>query len=328
MPYLSAYPRPGQVALLCEGDVIGYEATLFQKWTGAELGNQPLVDIWSCGTSTSILGISDAIGRSRPIFAIEDRDFRTIEEARDYCSRIRGNREDRGIKIISWSTWNRCEIENYLLESDVLLPVFRTAFGCSDDDIIGALNEILPALALFQASQYARSLARHIWLSVDPTSALLSGLHSRPEWKDSKIVLPEYDAFRAGLEKNRESWTTKMHAIQCDVIGDFDAKYNLWKGCQWQDDFWRSDWAGKEVLHWLRMAMTNRFGWPVDPESGGREVLNWTMGHEKREAQDRPIEAALRPRMIDQFLAALPALAKDIRDEFDVMKTAIKSYQA
>jgi hypothetical protein len=132
MPYLSAYPRPGQVALLCEGDVIGYEATLFQKWTGAELGNDPLVDIWCCGTSSSMLGISDAIGRSRPIFAIEDRDFRTMDEVRDDCARYRKDRENRAVKIISWSAWNRSEIENYLLEPGVLLPVFRTAFGCSD----------------------------------------------------------------------------------------------------------------------------------------------------------------------------------------------------
>ena len=101
MPYVSAYPRAGQVALLCEGDVIGYEATLFQKWTGTELGNEPLVDIWCCGTSSSIRGMSDAIGRSRPIFAIEDRDFRTIDEARDDCARIRKDREGRAIKVIS-----------------------------------------------------------------------------------------------------------------------------------------------------------------------------------------------------------------------------------
>jgi hypothetical protein len=112
MPYLSAYPRPGQVALLCEGDVIGYEATLFQKWTGAELGNDPLVDIWCCGTSSSMFGISDAIGRSRPIFVIEDRDFRTIDEARDDCAQHRKDRESRAVKIISWEQdrWVRAHL--------------------------------------------------------------------------------------------------------------------------------------------------------------------------------------------------------------------------
>ncbi|MGA2905360.1 MAG: hypothetical protein ABSD98_16155, partial [Candidatus Korobacteraceae bacterium] len=293
MPYISAYPRPGKVALLCEGDVIGYEATLFQKWTGAELGNEPLVDIWPCGTCTSILGISDAIGRSRPIFAIEDRDFRSPDESRQDCEKVRKDRERRGVQILAWCTWNRCEIENYLLEPDVLLPVFRAAFNCSDDDIVRALNEILPALALFQAGQYATARARRTWASTDPGSALLFGIRSRPEWKENGIASPDYEAFRTGLEKNGRNWIEQVQATQYDVIGDFDAKFKPWKDCQWSNDFWRNDWAGKEILHWLRIVMTNRFGWPVDGESGNREALNWTMGRPEREAQDRPIEAAL-----------------------------------
>jgi hypothetical protein len=209
----------------------------------------------------------------------------------------------------------------------VLFPVFRTAFGCSDNDIIQALNEILPALAVFQASQYAIARARRLWQSSSPSDAL-PGLSSRPEWKDNAhtITPPDPETFRVGLGKNAEAWLKKAQAIKCDIVGDFDDKFKAWKGCQWQDDFWRIDWAGKEILHWLRIAMTNRFGWPIDPESGQREVLNWTMNCEKREAQDRPIEAALRPRMIDQFLTALPTLAKEIRDEFDGIKTAIKSH--
>ncbi len=326
MSYLSAYPRLGQVALLCEGDVIGYETTLFQKWTGIELGNDPLVDIWCCGTSSCMLGISDAIGRSRPIFAIEDRDFRTVGEARDDCARIRNDRENRAVKIISWSIWNRCEIENYLLEPDVVLPVFRAAFGCTDDDIINALNEILPALALFQASQYVINRARRTWLLADPTSALLSQLRSRPEWKDKTIVVPNHETFRGGLELNCAAWRKQAQAIQCDAVADFDRKFDLWKDCHWHDDFWRSDWAGKEILHWLRVIMTSRFGWP-NAESGNREALDWTMNREKRAAQDRPIEAALRPRLVDQFLSVLPSLAAEIREEFEKIKTAIKGYQ-
>ncbi len=142
MPFLSAYPRAGQIALLCEGDLVGYEATLFQKWTDQELGTAPLVDIWPCGTATSMHGISDAIGRVRPVLAIEDRDFRSANESRDDCARKKKDREGRDIRVIAWSTWNRCEIENYLLEPDVLLPVFRDAFGCDDRDIIDAADEI------------------------------------------------------------------------------------------------------------------------------------------------------------------------------------------
>jgi hypothetical protein len=328
MPYLSDYPRPGQVALLCEGDLTGYEATLFQKWTGSELGNAPLVDIWCCGTSASIFGISDAIGRSRPIFVIEDRDFRSIDESRDDCTRNQQNRQAREVRVIGWHAWNRCEIENYLLEPTVLLPVFRAAFGCPEDAIIAAVNEILPALALFQASQYAMARARRLWQATDPAGVLLAGPSSRPQWNDStrQIVRPDHVAFRAGLEKNDEAWRTRLHALQCDVLNEFDTKFELWKSCRWQDGFWRIDWAGKEVLSWLRIAMTSRFGWPVDPEASKRATLSWSVGREKRGAQDRPIEAALRPRLVDQFLAELPALTKEVRDEFNEIKVAIKSY--
>jgi hypothetical protein len=329
MPYLSAYPRAGQIALLCEGDLIGYEATLFQKWTGTELGTAPLVDIWPCGTATSIHGVSDAVGRSRPIFVIEDRDFRSADESREDCARNQKDRERRSIRVIGWSTWDRCEIENYLLEPDVLLPVFCEAFGCGDEDIISAIDEILPSLALFQAGQYAMSRARRLWLLTDPAGALLSGLSLRPQWNDRerRPVPPDESAFRTGLDRNSKTWKEHMNAIECDVVGDFDAKFKLWKSCQWRDNFWRIDWAGKEILHWLRIAMTSRFGWPVDAESAKRETLSWALSRDKREAQDRPIEAALRPRMINQFVAKLSTLPKGIRDEFGRIKTAIKSHQ-
>ena len=130
----------------------------------------------------------------------------------------------------------------------------------------------------------------YLWLSADPTSALLSGLRSRPEWKDKAIGPPDYNAFRSGLEKNRDAWSEQMQAIQCDVVADFDEKFGLWKACQWQDDFWCHDWAGKEILHWLRIAMTSRFGWP-NTESGVREALDWMMNRDR----ERPRIVRLRP---------------------------------
>jgi hypothetical protein len=329
MPYLSAYPRAGLIALLCEGDLIGYEATLFQKWTGAELGTAPLVDIWPCGTKNSIFGISDAIGRSRPIFVIEDRDFRSIDESRDDSARNKSDRERRDIRVLAWSAWIRCEIENYLLEPDVLLPVFREAFGCTDDDIVLAVNEILPPLALCQAAQHVRSRAQRLWMATDPVGALLSGLTSSPTWNDNEraIVPPDEQAFRIGLHQKSRSWIEQMHAVQCDVVQDFDSQLALWRNCQWHDVEWRTNWAGKEILHWLRIALTSRFGWPIDGDPERRQPLNWTLNRARREAQDRLIESALRPRMIDQFLAKLPSLPMEIRDEFDGMKNAIKSQE-
>ena len=79
--YLDRYPRSGNVAVLCEGDIIGYETNSLKKWLPST------VDIWSCGTAKSIYGIADAIGRSRPVLIIEDRDFRKLDQAQKECGK-------------------------------------------------------------------------------------------------------------------------------------------------------------------------------------------------------------------------------------------------
>src|SRR6266542_2246892 len=97
--YEAAYPRAGDVAILCEGDVIGYEVAMLKKWADAKLRNSPFVDIWACGTAIAIYGQSDAIGRSRPLLAVEDRDFRNREEAARECNASKKDRTARDIVI-------------------------------------------------------------------------------------------------------------------------------------------------------------------------------------------------------------------------------------
>ena len=329
MQYQTAYPRSGQVALLCEGDLIGYEATLFQKWAGIFLGNRPLIDIWSCGTASAIVGISDAIGRSRPILVIEDRDFRRDVESVADCAKVRNNREGRGIRVLDWRSWKRNEVENYLLEQEVLSPVLCTAFGCSEQDILEALAEILPSLALFQAAQYAAGRARRAWSATDPAPLLLSGLHSRPEWDDQsrRILPPDDSAFRTAFEERLVHWIELPRPDVTDLRSDFQSKYDEWKAVGCENTVWRWDWAGKEVLQWLRIALTSRFGWLIDRDSGKRETIKWQMNRQQREAQDRPIEAALRPRLIDRFLRCLPTLSNEIRNEFDEIRTKLETWR-
>ncbi len=85
--YHARYTRAGDVAILCEGDVAGYEAAMLSTWTDVSLGRGPLVDVWACGTSSALFGLSDAIGRARPLFVIEDRDYRTPSEAAEDCKK-------------------------------------------------------------------------------------------------------------------------------------------------------------------------------------------------------------------------------------------------
>lgn len=166
--YPGVYPLPGDVILLCEGDLIGYETALLRRWTAERLRTTPLVDVLACGTASAAWGMSDALGRSRPVMVIEDRDFRTVEEATSDCQRHKSDREDREVTVAGWKAWCRNEIENYFLELEVLLPVMAEWFACPEDHVRDILADLLPSLAVFQATEYALYRARRQWTEGDP----------------------------------------------------------------------------------------------------------------------------------------------------------------
>jgi hypothetical protein len=187
--YRSSYPRSGDVALLCEGDVIGYEVSLLRRWFDERLGTNPLVDLWPCGTGTAIFGMSDAIGRSCPVVVIEDRDYRSPEEAAGQTACKRKRRAERGLTIAGWQTWRRNEIENYLLEPEVVAPCLAAVFGCSTDDVQETLAGLLPSLAVHQTFQHVFYRARQIWDRTDPSLRLPDGLALAPTWNESTLEL-------------------------------------------------------------------------------------------------------------------------------------------
>src|SRR5712692_4747380 len=92
--YSSRYPRQGKVAILCEGDLAGYEADLLEKWFALQTTHL-FVDVWPCGTKTAIFGMADAVGRAVSFSVIEDRDYRTMEQARKDCEAALNDRKDR-----------------------------------------------------------------------------------------------------------------------------------------------------------------------------------------------------------------------------------------
>jgi len=47
--YHSSYPRSGNVVLLCEGDLVGYEVSILRRWLDQHLGTNPLVDLCPAG---------------------------------------------------------------------------------------------------------------------------------------------------------------------------------------------------------------------------------------------------------------------------------------
>lgn len=335
--YREAYPRAGDVALLCEGDVIGYETKILQKWTTQKLRNEPMVDIWPCGTKGAIFGISDAIGRSRPLMVIEDRDFSTEEEATSDCTTSKSNRERRDVRVIDWRTWQRNEIENYLLEPDVLLEVMADAFGCAPQDVQTGLSELIPTLAVYQATQYALYRARRTWTQSDSSRVLPSNVDCRPKWDDTscRATAPDRNAVRNSLENNLNRWQKRFvsagdpkEVLQDQaLISDFDAKCEEWQRVDWDSPTWRIDWAGKEVLQWLRRWLTSKYGW-WDSTAEARVKIEWNRFNQaQRDAKDREIEAGLRPYLTERLVAYISDLTVGkIYDEWQGIEDGLRTY--
>ena len=292
--YRDAYPRAGDLAILCEGDLVGYEAAILRKWVDTSIGSSPLVDVWPCGTSSSIYGLCDSIGRSRPILVIEDRDFRDESTAKKDCENNEKDRRKRGVQLLGWRTWRRNEIENYFLEPDVLYPVMIDAFDCTNADVAQALNEIIPPLALYQSIQDVLYCARKPWIDARLGGELIQGVNAWPTWDDHKRTLkvPVHAEIRGrleetlgglatGLRKKKEKWD------KLGLLTRFDEKYEAWSKVEVDDPTWRLEWSGKEILQLLRISLSAQHGWR-DAASGTRSRLRWQhLNKTKRDAQDQ-----------------------------------------
>jgi hypothetical protein len=337
-PYSETYPRAGDVALLCEGDVIGYESSILAKWADLKLGTRPLVDVWPCGTGAALFGLSDALGRSRPLMVIEDRDFRTAEEAARDCKEFKKKRTDREVQIIDWRVWRRNEIENYLIEPVTLLPVMADAFATTEGNVQATLAEVLSSLAVFQSVQYALYRVRRAWNKTDP-SPILPQANFYPIWRDSekKATAPPFEAVKAELNENLQRWRERFvsrneppEELQGkDFIQELEARYELWRRVTLEDPAWRLDWSGKDVMQWLRIALTARFGWR-DSATGARQPLSWEqLNRSKRDKQDRPVEAALKPLLVTLFLKHLSqSQGSDIHAEWEEMVSMLRRVSA
>ncbi len=196
------YPRAGNVAVLCEGDVAGFEVDLIEKWTADTVPNV-MVDVWACGTQDSIFGVADSIGRSRPLIVVEDRDYRTPVQASSDCERKRKDRVKRAVAVSKWQAWGRNEIENYLIEPAVIVPVLADYFQINDEGVVRArLSSVVDCLRVDQAAQFALHQFQH---SIPSKSRYVGGLPkkmARPCWDTvaTKIVSPERAIVKTALE--------------------------------------------------------------------------------------------------------------------------------
>lgn len=305
------------MALLCEGDWAGYEAHLLRGWTAARV--QPhgvFVDIWPCGTAGSLYGMADALGRMRPIVVIEDRDYRDPPTAEDECARKKKEREVRSIQVGAWRTWQRHEIENYLLEPTVLFPVMAYVFEIDEAAVQARLEGLLSTLAVDQAAQCAIYQMRHPWTTHDLPGRLPPGLpgEARPQWSrdnGTALIAPKADeveeALRNVIDRGRRALKDTAAAMEPGaVVKAFQDKCNEWASLSLDDAAWRVDWGGKEVLKYLRQGLAARQGW-LDPATGRREPIDWTAmaSRRERDERDREIEHAIQPLLVRELLAVL-----------------------
>lgn len=324
--YYSAYPRAGDIAVLCEGDIVGYEFSILQKRLDARFRTKPLIDLWPCGSGAAIMGISDAIGRSRPIVVIEDRDYRSPAEAQKDCLQRRKNREDRGVSVGGWTVWRRNEIENYLIEPDIVTECFSRMFGCAGQTVRDTLAEILPSLAVHQSFQRMFYLIRKRWERTDPSPVLPHDIVVAPSWDDVDRN-PRSPVFEEALQKfqdNLRGWR-ESGLDTTGLIDDLNSAFEQWRNPALSDAYWLNDWAGKDVLQWLRIALTSRYGLR-DRQSSQRNTLQWSgLNRSRRDAQDRPIEALLKPFLVASFIDHISAieageLFEEWRDIFGIFE--------
>lgn len=270
--YPDLYPRgtsTGTIAILCEGDVNGYEAALLEQWADSEHPHGFRVDVWPCGTGDALGGMADAIGRSVLIVVLEDRDFRTMDKARADCAKKCVEREARKIAIRGWTSWSRNEIENYFLDHEVLHPCMTEAFGCSSDDVDEALDNAVKSLVVFQSVKAAAGAASDDWVALDDSRYPGGG---KPKWKPEGLVVPDAAAVRRDLEGKLKGLSKKVLKDGGKVkepfagerlLAEFDKRLIEWQHVDLETGPWKTDWAGKEILKLVRQQLAARFPAPI-----------------------------------------------------------------
>ena len=266
------YSGSGKFAILCEGDLTGYEAAILGRWLRERVPTTETVDVRPCGAGEALIGMADAIGRSVRVIVVEDRDFRSADRAKNECARKCAEREDRGLAMRGWVAWTRNEIENYFLDDEVLVPAMREAFECSDADTKAARDEAIKALYVFQVVQAAASDADVAWAELAKARRLGGG---KPKWSAAGLEAPQAATIRTNLERHIKGAQRKVYknnAYQEPLLGKalldaFDARLRVWSADPLPDAVWKQEWAGKEVLKLVRQQLASKFRAPIESKN-------------------------------------------------------------
>lgn len=327
--YRSRYPRQGRIAVLCEGDLAGFEADLLEKWTA----DTQYVDVWPCGTKTAIYGVSDAIGRAVPMVVIEDRDFRNTDAARKDCKRKAEDRRKREVKVVEWLPWQRHEIENYLIEPDVLVPVLEKVFGSSEATIDSRLGSVLENMHVEQAALATRAdFAAMLPDKYEGKFGVGLPPAARPSWdsEQARLTFPDTELVECELKKALDEAAyqstdegKKVNVQQC--MDTFERYRADWRDMKAEAETWRVQWAGKEVLTNIVKWLAGEFGWPSGPGEN-RKPVEWDkLNRAGAGAQERLIMQYLQPQLVTSLIEFLEDAENEhaIRQEWRQLRTII-----
>lgn len=329
--YRNRYPRSGRIALLCEGDLAGYEADLLEQWTAKHVSSG-LVDVWPCGTKTAIYGVSDAIGRAVATCVIEDLDYRTPARAEKDCRGKIEDRQNRDVKVVFWRTWQRNEIENYLLEPCIVYPVFAKAFGTDEAYVGEVLQEVLSKTAIDQALQYTLSEFRAGFPRGEQDVGGVDRRKGRPNYGNGQLKTADRETvgelLRGVVSQALQKLEPTNRRSAEEFMEVFQAKCEDWQDMKVEDPAWRRDWAGKDVLQWLRICSSGRRGWPTSGDNAERIPIKWeSFSRKEYGRKDREIEKALQPRLVKRFLTEMSAKETSLQEVVGEWKDIIHAIE-
>jgi hypothetical protein len=264
---------------------------------------------------------------------VEDRDFRTADEASKDCDSKLKNREGRNVAMRGWFAWQRSEIENYFTDDEVLPPVFADAFQCSEDDVRAAIRSALEHLPVSQALEYALYRARKRWQLTDANRRLRVECF---RWDATREIALTAEEVRERLGHRLEKWQDSVHdgsdwrdpwAGQ-ELFADFEAKCREWTGLSYEDATWRQDWACKEVVKHVRKFLAEaKPGWWSTTTNKDAPVDWKAMPDERaRSAHDRVLERVLQPMLVQAVVGRLATNdTRDLRLDLNKLATLIRT---
>ena len=192
----------------------------------------------------------------------------------------------------------------------IVLPVFAEVFSTTEDVVIQHIEELLSKTACDQSLQITLAEFRAEFPNGEKEVGGVSRAKGRPKWTAGGLVVPEPKTVEQLLVEvlvdSNKKLNPERHPKIEPFIDRFIQRQVQWGAMKFEDDEWRINWAGKELLMWLRKKMSAHFGWPSKEDKSVRVPVNWELLNVDQSGEwDRLIEHAMQKRLVMRFLNLL-----------------------